>query len=306
MNGNGRAWTREGTRGSVCAGRASAAAPFGRPQHRLPPRRRLRLILHGDGPDVDAVAGVRGDPLGEVLRPRPLHGRQQPRRLRRGQHRLDLAANVPVVDGPFHPSGRRPRRCDEAEGKAARLGGALRRADHRDHPGLHVVRDRHVEVLQADVPRDVVKGVRRRREVARVYGDTSERVAEAALFRRTKVSIDHLLLPLRRQLPPVDRRRLCECAAKPDILLEALCAIQHQRGALGCARRGLHFQWRHVLEQHERTIPVPRRLRPLDAAERRRRRKSGEPDIHHANIWPQGAPHRHTNTRSGSFPTDEG
>ena len=135
----------------------------------------------------------------------------------------------------FHPRGRRPGRGEEFECEATLRHRRLCRQDHLDHPGLHVVAHVLVKVLELDVARRVVKRVGGGREVARVDGDAAHGVAEATLLRRREVQVDHALLVFRRQLLPVDRRRLSERAAKAGKLLLRCATVDGDGGGrLAC------------------------------------------------------------------------
>mmetsp|Transcript_15210 Transcript_15210/g.36427 ORF Transcript_15210/g.36427 Transcript_15210/m.36427 type:complete len:243 (-) Transcript_15210:216-944(-) len=170
-----------------------------RPKARLPPDRRLRLVLHSHAPHINAVRAVRRDELGEVLGPWTHHrGHQAVRTGRRGERLL-------AIDRLLHPRGHRPRRGEQSELRAALGDRVLRRLDHRDHARSHVVLNCRVEVLQFHVVLHVVEGVRGGAEVTRVYRHTAQRVAVPALLGAGEVETDDLGLVFRGQAFPVER-----------------------------------------------------------------------------------------------------
>ena len=86
--------------------------------------------------------------------------------------------------------------------------GLLRREDETDHTGVNIVLDRAIEVLEISVPLEVVKRVRRGREVARVDRHAAHRVAQSTVLCGCKVQSDDLGLIIRGQLAPIDGRCL--------------------------------------------------------------------------------------------------
>ena len=122
--------------------------------------------------------------------------------------------------------------------------------------------DARVKVLELDVARDVVKGVRFRAEVARVDRHAAERIAMAAFLRRVKVEADDLFLIVLAEQLPIERRRLCEGAAEADNLLVAPGRVHCE--ALGRRPHRDHLQRRHVLQELDGAILEARGLHPFD------------------------------------------